>query len=71
MGKETEDFSEIQSAEQAEVSDEELLFLARHPYASSFLLEKLDDIDTLADPQLQESIRQMKDGELIDITPKD
>lgn len=64
-------YPEIQGMAQAGISEEELLRLATHPKASQFLLERLDDVNTLADPRLQESIRQAEAGELVDITPVD
>lgn len=35
------------------------------------VLDRIDDMDTLAHPELQKSIRQMRAGETVDITPQD
>jgi hypothetical protein len=70
MSIEIPDFPEIDGMRQTGVEDEELVRLIQHPQATQFIRERLDDIDTMADPHLQESIRQMEAGELVDITPE-
>lgn len=71
MSRELADLPEVRGLAQAGVSEEELRRLASHPQAAQFILERLDDVNTLADPRLQESIRQATEEpeSLIDITP--
>jgi len=70
MSIEIPNFPEIEGMRQAGVEDDELVRMMTHPQATEFLHDRLDDIATSADPNLQESIRQMEVGELTDITPQ-
>lgn len=49
----------------------EMRRLGNKPGILEAVLARADDEETLADPKLQESIRQMESGELTDITPID
>lgn len=48
----------------------ELRRLGRKPGVLEAVLARVDDEETLSDPELQESLRQTEAGELIDITPE-
>ncbi len=62
---------EIKGMKQAGMSEDEIRRIGSKPTGAAFLSERLDDVNTLADPNLQESIRQLVEEPetLVDITP--
>lgn len=62
---------EFEGMRQAGLSEEEIRRIGSKPTGAAFLGERLDDVNTLTDPNLQESIRQMVEEPetLVDITP--